>query len=126
MSVTRPSESGQLPYVATEEPWVAPEIDGSVHRRSFARRKPLAVVGVTILGIYAVVAILGPLFVVDPLTTNPSEALLPPSADHLFGTDKFGRDVFARAVHAARHDLSIGVIIAISSVSCVSCFVSRW
>ena len=73
-------------------------------------------VGVTILGIYAVVAILGPLFVGDPLTTNPSEALLPPSADHLFGTDKFGRDVFARAVHAARLDLSIGVIIALSSM----------
>ena len=51
MSVTRPSESGPLPYIATDEPWVAPEIDGSVHRRSFARRKPLAVVGVTILAI---------------------------------------------------------------------------
>ena len=56
MSVTRPSESGPLPYIATDEPWVAPEIDGSVHRRSFARRKPLVVVGVTILAIYALVA----------------------------------------------------------------------
>ena len=73
-------------------------------------------VGVTILCDLCGGLILGPLFVVDPLTTNPREALLPPSADHLFGTDKFGRDVFARAVHAARLDLSIGVIIAISSM----------
>jgi peptide/nickel transport system permease protein len=116
MSVTRPAETGQHDGAATEERWVAPEIDASIHRRSVARRKPLAVLGVATLGIFAVVAVLGPLFVADPLTTNPSEALLPPSADHLFGTDKFGRDAFARAVHAARLDLSIGVIIAISSM----------
>ena len=102
--------------VTTREHWVAPEIDGSVVRKSFARRRPLAVVGIVILGIYTVVAIFGPPFVADPLTTNPGEALLPPSGDHLFGTDKFGRDVFARAVHAARLDLSIGVIIAVSAM----------
>jgi peptide/nickel transport system permease protein len=116
VSVTRPAESARLDPVATQERWVAPAIDASVHRRSFARRKPLVVVGVTILAVFAAVALFGPLFVVDPLTTNPGEAHLPPSTDHLFGTDKFGRDVFARAVHAARLDLSIGVIIAISSM----------
>jgi peptide/nickel transport system permease protein len=69
-----------------------------------------------ILLVYVLVAVLGPLFVGDPLTTDPSNALQPPSGDNLFGTDKFGRDVFARAVHAARLDLSIGVVIAIASM----------
>lgn len=97
-------------------PWTPPEIDATAWRASFARRKPLAVVGMVILGLYVVVALLGPLFVADPLTTNPADAFLPPSGEHLFGTDKFGRDVFARAVHSARLDLSIGVTIAVAAM----------
>jgi peptide/nickel transport system permease protein len=76
------------------------------------REKPLLVMGVTLLAIFAVLAIVGPFFVADPRKTNPSAALVGPSADHWFGTDNFGRDVFARSVHAARLDLTIGVIIA--------------
>lgn len=76
------------------------------------REKPLLVMGVTLLAIFAGLAIVGPFLVADPLKTNPSAALVGPSADHWFGTDNFGRDVFARSVHAARLDLTIGVIIA--------------
>ena len=80
------------------------------------RRKPLAVVGMVILGIYILMAVIGPFFVSDPVATNPSDALLPPSAQHLMGTDNFGRDVFARAVHSARLDLTLGVTIAIAAM----------
>lgn len=96
--------------------FVPPEIDASAERASFVRRKPLAAVGILILAIYVIVALMGPLFVADPLTTNPQDALLPPSAEHWFGTDKFGRDVFARAVYSARLDLSVGVTIAIGAM----------
>lgn len=96
--------------------FVPPEIDASARQRSLVRRKPLAVVGMAILGLYLAVGLLGPLFVADPLTTNPDSALSPPSADYLFGTDKFGRDVFARAVHGTRLDLSIGLVIAVSAM----------
>ena len=75
------------------------------------REKPLLGWGPA-LAIFAGLAILGPFFVADPLKTNPSATFLGPSADHWFGTDNFGRDVFARSVHAARLDLTIGVIIA--------------
>ncbi len=90
----------------TDVPAVAP-------RGSLLRRKPLFVTGAVILTLYLLLATLGPLFVTDPLRTNPGAAHLGPSLLHLFGTDKFGRDVFARAVFSARLDLVVGITIAI-------------
>jgi peptide/nickel transport system permease protein len=98
-------------FVATE--YASPEeLSTSGRAVRLVRQKPLLVMGVTLLAIFAGLAILGPFFVADPLKTNPSATFLGPSADHWFGTDNFGRDVFARSVHAARLDLTIGVIIA--------------
>ena len=52
-------------------------------------------------------AVLAPLLTQDPLTTGtPVQA---PSADHWFGTDRAGRDVFARVVHGSRYSLVIGL-----------------
>lgn len=54
-----------------------------------------------------VVALAGPLFVQDPLTTGtPAQ---PPGPDHWFGTDRAGRDIFARVVHGSRYSLLIGL-----------------
>lgn len=44
----------------------------------------------------------------DPLMQDMTALLQPPSAAHYFGTDNFGRDVFARVVYGARLDLEIG------------------
>jgi peptide/nickel transport system permease protein len=110
------------PHVGVPEPeevggdFIPSEIDVTARRASFVRRKPLAAAGLVILALYVVVAIIGPLLVADPLTTNPSGALAPPSVEHWFGTDKFGRDVFARAVHSARLDIPVGVAIAVVSM----------
>ncbi|WP_080792925.1 ABC transporter permease [Corynebacterium pacaense] len=38
----------------------------------------------------------------DPLFGDTSQKLLPPSGEHLFGTDKLGRDLYARVVHGTR------------------------
>ena len=41
--------------------------------------------------------------------------LKPPSAEHLMGTDQFGRDVFSRVLYGARQSLTIGIgIVAIA------------
>ena len=48
----------------------------------------------------------------DPIASNVSQALVPPSAAHLAGTDQLGRDTFSRLVVATRLDL----VIAVSAV----------
>lgn len=112
--------------------FVAPEIAGEVRQLPLWRRKPLLVVGAVILGVYIVVAVIGPLFVSDPRVTDPVNFYSPPSFDHWFGTDKFGRDVFARAVHAARLDITIGIVIAVlamtigSAIGVVSGYFGGW
>lgn len=46
----------------------------------------------------------------DPIQVVPSRSLQPPSAQHWFGTDDLGRDVFSRVVWGSRVSLSVGAI----------------
>ncbi|MGC5341390.1 dipeptide/oligopeptide/nickel ABC transporter permease/ATP-binding protein [Streptomyces sp. DT171] len=65
-------------------------------------RVALGVLLVVILG-----AVFAPLLTQDPLTTGtPVQA---PGGAHWFGTDRAGRDVFARVVHGSRYSLIIGL-----------------
>ncbi|MGV9412404.1 ABC transporter permease [Nocardia sp. NPDC003693] len=45
----------------------------------------------------------------DPLTGVPAQKFRPPSAEHWFGTDNLGRDLYTRVVHAAALSLSATV-----------------
>lgn len=63
-----------------------------------------------------IAAVLGPYIVpYDPLASNTSAALKPPSMAHWFGTDQLGRDVFSRVIVATRLDF----FIAVASVALV-------
>lgn len=84
----------------------------SMFLRRFGAHK-LAMTGGIVLAIVVSVAILGPVFAGDPLALNPSQRLAPPSLDHPFGTDNYGRDTFARAVAGARVSLLVGAVTAI-------------
>jgi peptide/nickel transport system permease protein len=42
--------------------------------------------------------------------TDPTASLAAPSAEHWFGTDREGRDVFARMLYGTRISLSIGIV----------------
>jgi peptide/nickel transport system permease protein len=53
----------------------------------------------------------------DPIKTSVKERLQPPNAEHWFGTDELGRDVYSRVVHGARISLtSASITIAIACV----------
>ncbi|MEM7251318.1 MAG: ABC transporter permease [Pseudomonadota bacterium] len=45
----------------------------------------------------------------DPIKTNYRVRLAPPSAEHIFGTDRYGRDVFSRILWAGRRLLVIAI-----------------
>ncbi|MDO4288050.1 MAG: ABC transporter permease [Eubacterium sp.] len=52
---------------------------------------------------------------VDPLSGNMYDALKAPSSEHIFGTDKMGRDIFVRVIYGARVSLvsTFGVVLLI-------------
>jgi peptide/nickel transport system permease protein len=78
----------------------------------------LAAVGVTIVALLVVCAITAPwISPYDPTRQRLLEALQPPSAEHLLGTDENGRDVLSRILYGARVSLSAGLI----SVSIAVC-----
>src|SRR3954452_21002925 len=91
------------------------------------RGNPLTGVAAAGVLLFVLVAIFGPWLVpYDPVVSNVSEALQPPSAAHLAGTDQLGRDVFSRLVVAARLDLAIavsavGISFVIGAVVCSFC-----
>jgi peptide/nickel transport system permease protein len=74
-------------------------------------QSPTGVVGLVIVATLVVCAAFAPWIApYDPLRMAAGPRLAPPSLDHLFGTDDFGRDLFSRVVHGARLTLQIGVI----------------
>ncbi len=61
------------------------------------------------MGFLIVVALIGPYFVQDPLDTG-GISREPPTNQHIFGTDRLGRDVLARIVYGIRLSLFIGLV----------------
>jgi len=74
-------------------------------------RRPSAAVGLVILLFWIIVAF-AVTFVIpfDPLVTDVSARLQPPSAAHWFGTDDLGRDIFRRTLYGARISLPAGFL----------------
>ena len=72
-------------------------------------RNRLAVSGFGLLAVVLAAALLADVLSPhDPLTMIVKERMLAPSAQHLMGTDNFGRDIFSRVLHGARLSLGVG------------------
>lgn len=88
-------------------------MESKLMEKSMKRRKhsgsPFRFAAYAVLILVLLMAAVPQLFTgYDPLTQDMTALLQPPSAAHYFGTDNFGRDVFARVVYGARLDLEIG------------------
>ena len=71
---------------------------------------PLAVAGLIIFTIILLSSIFAPLLTAhDPLKINLRAMLQAPSAEHWFGTDRTGRDVFARILYGGRVSILVGL-----------------
>jgi peptide/nickel transport system permease protein len=82
-----------------------------------AWRQPLAIAGGTIAVAWFLIAVLAPVLAPhDPLEQS-FVPFAPPSADHPFGTDELGRDVFSRVIYGARISLPLGLLLVILASS---------
>jgi peptide/nickel transport system permease protein len=102
---------------------VLPPIDDFVAapRRRFRwlRKNPTLVLGLVLLVVVTAIAIAAPwIATADPQDIDPIARLQGPSADHYFGTDALGRDVFSRAVWGGR----VSLIVALSVAALASVF----
>jgi len=81
------------------------------------RRYPATLFGFTVVGMFVLMAIFGPL--VAPYKFSDQELtnkLKPASAEHWFGTDQFGRDIFSRILTGSRDVFTIagsGTLLAV-------------
>ncbi|UQZ45717.1 dipeptide ABC transporter permease DppC [Bacillus sp. PK3-037] len=78
------------------------------------KKNKLAMAGLFILLFLFVMAAIGPFLSPHSVERQSlTEQNLPPSADHWFGTDELGRDVFTRTWYGARISLFVGVMAAL-------------
>lgn len=67
-------------------------------------------ISIIILLIFVLFVIFADFYPKNGIDTDLSNALKPPSKEHLFGTDDLGRDYFARALHGARASITVGFL----------------
>jgi peptide/nickel transport system permease protein len=100
--------------------------------KRFSKNK-LALAGSVVVILLFIVSILAPWIApYDPNRMDLQKILMPPSGDHLFGTDQLGRDVLSRMIWGARISLKVGFVatgIAIligAILGAVSGYYGRW
>ncbi|RFU60750.1 nickel transporter permease [Peribacillus glennii] len=108
---TPPIVPGQIQ--AAEEKAVSPWKEAW---KSFKKNK-LAIVGFSIVVFFILLAIFAPLLAPHDIAKQElANKHIPPSAEHWFGTDEFGRDILSRIIYGARISLWVGFLSVAGSV----------
>lgn len=87
------------------------------------RHYPATLLGLSIVALFILMTVFGPLL--SPYgyaEQNLDNRLQPPSTEHLFGTDQFGRDIFSRILVGSRDVLTIagsGSLLAVLAGLCI-------
>ena len=78
--------------------------------RGVSRLSSTATAGVVIILMFGILAIFSGLFMThDPVSAYPDRILQSPSAEHWFGTDSNGMDVFSRVIYGAKFGFGIAI-----------------
>lgn len=89
--------------------------------RRFLRRVSRSrnvVIGATLLLVITILCAAAPVVSShNPTLMSAATRMLPPSAEHLFGTDDFGRDIFTRVLYGGRLSLQVGLISVLMACS---------
>jgi len=99
-------------------------------------RDPLALFSVIVIALFVIVAIVGPWIAPYPEQgfgkTNVASRMLPPSREHLLGTDRLGRDMLSRIIIGTRSALVTSLVVVALAVvigsllGAVAGYVGRW
>ncbi|MEE2805024.1 MAG: ABC transporter permease [Pseudomonadota bacterium] len=81
----------------------------------YCRRHPTIVIGGGLLLLMILIALFASYLTSDPMKLNPIKRLRVPGEGMLFGTDMYGRDIFARTLHGSRISLAVGLSAAVVS-----------
>lgn len=118
----------------TAESWEIPE-SRALWRRwlRIARENPVGAVAFVVVLAFAVLGLIGPAIAPhDPRALDSSSQYLSPGGSHLFGTNKFGQDLFSRILSGARIDLKFGMIVLVigfvpgTVLGIISGYFGRW
>jgi len=78
---------------------------------AFAVAQPLGAIAFVVIVVMIGAGVFAPQVApYDPVALDFGAMLAPPSFEHWFGTDAFGRDIFSRVIHGARTALTIGFL----------------
>ena len=78
--------------------------------RRLARDRVAAIAGL-VLTVIVLAALLAPWIApYDPYFTDLTKVMRPPDAEHWFGTDNTGRDIFSRVIYGTRNTLMLGLV----------------
>lgn len=85
-----------------------------LRRWRWLRKNPTLILGALLLLAVALLSIAAPWIAShDPQDIDPLVRMQGPSAEHYFGTDALGRDVFSRAVWGGRVSMIVGLTVAV-------------
>ena len=74
-------------------------------------RNPGAIMGAIVLTVIIFLAVFAPMIApYDPIAQDSTAIRAAPSAQHIFGADNFGRDVFSRVLYGGRMSLPVGFV----------------
>lgn len=125
MSTTVPAPEGQRRGPGRRSLWQV--------LRHTARRSPSLVVGAVIICCLGLMAVFAPVLApYDPLAVDAANAFRAPDAQHWFGTDELGRDLYSRTLYGARASLLTGLLATLGAalvgvpLGLLSGYFGRW
>ncbi len=104
------SLKGQTGFIKGRSPWLQV-------LRELARSRT-SLFGLSVVVTLVLAAILAPVIApADPLAMDIKARFARPCAEHLFGTDNFGRDIFSRVLYGAQVSLQVGIVSVVFALA---------
>jgi peptide/nickel transport system permease protein len=95
-----------------------PDVDEPPARRRRLRfvANPKAIAGLVVIGVFALIAVIGPWIAPYDPSARGTDLVAAPSAAHWFGTDHLGRDIFSQVLVGTRSVVFVGFLAGLVAI----------